>query len=160
MIITTTMTGDREFKAHVSSMDKNVHDAILRKMTVLGIQLEGYIKTSKLDGQVLQKRTGRLQSSIQSETEDAADIVTTTVFSNASAAPYNRAQEYGAVIPDRYPVNAKALHFFIGGKEFFVKHAKGFTLKERSYMRTSLAEWKQRIIEGLRQAAIEGATKT
>lgn len=159
MIITATLEGGEEFKAHVHNMDNAVHQAILKKMTVLGIQLEGYIKNSKLDGQVLQKRTGRLQSSIQSETIDG-EVITTNVFSNASAAPYNRAQEYGAIIPEQFPVNAKALHFFVGGQEVFAKHAKGFTLKERSYMRSSLAEYRQTILDGLREAAVEGATST
>lgn len=156
-MIKVEISGDKELLAHLDAMPGNVHNAVLRKMTSLALQLETYVKQNKLAGQVLQKISGRLQSSIQNDVIDSADIIEARVYSNTSAAPYNAAQEYGAVIPDRYPVNAKAMHFFVGGKEVFAKFAKGFTLKERSYMRSSLADNRQLIIDGIAQAAIAGA---
>lgn len=62
-----------------------------------------------------------------------------------SDSKYARIQDLGGQIPDRYPVNAKALHFFINGKEIYTKKAKGFTLQGKHYTANSFAEWMRSI---------------
>lgn len=135
--------------AKFDAMPQKLHDALLKRVHYWKERLRNHVIKDKLQGQVLNHITGRLQGSIQGDVTDTPEKITGRVYSANTASPYNKAQEYGAVIPDRFPVNAKALHFFVGGQEIFAKRAKGFTLKERSYLRSSLADYKQLIINDM-----------
>ena len=158
-MLSVTVIGEEQLKQRFQSMPGRTHNALLRTITGWALRLENYVKQEKLSGQVLNHITGKLQGSIHNDIADSPDSIVGRVYSSNAASPYNAAQEYGAIIPDRYPVNAQALHFYIGGKEIFAKFAKGFTLKERSYMRSSLAENAAAIIEDIKRAAISEAQK-
>jgi hypothetical protein len=57
------------------------------------------------------------------------------------------------------PVNAKALAFAYGGRMVFAKRtaAHTVTIPERSYLRSSLAEFAERFVDGIRKVALEAA---
>lgn len=54
-----------------------------------------------------------------------------------STAPYAAAQEWGANIPERVPVNAKALHW----NGIFAMSAAAFKLRARPYLIPAIKEW-------------------
>ena len=66
--------------------------------------------------------------------------------------PYAAIHEFGGQIPDRYPVNGKALKMQIGGETIFRTFARGFTMPERSYMRSALSDYRQKIVDDLSNA--------
>jgi hypothetical protein len=103
---------------------------------------------AKLNGGVLNRRTGTLYDSAQGEvTNDAAGVVG-TVFSNT---PYSRAQEYGATI---VPTNGEFLKFQIDGHWVQVRQV---VLPERSYLRSTLAERADLIRDELTRAVAGAA---
>jgi phage gpG-like protein len=157
MMLTIEVSGDKELIARLQSMPQRMRAALYAKTTELALELESHVKKDKLQGQVLNHRTGRLQQSIHHDVQQSGSSITGRVYS-AGPVPYAGIHEFGGSVPDRYPVNAKALHFFIGGKEVFATFARGFTMPERSYLRSSLADYRDRIIDGLTQA-VQGAVK-
>ncbi len=156
-MITVTVIGREELRARIDAMPSRVHDALLRTITGLALQLEAYVKSDKLSGQVLNKITGNLQGSIHSNVIDEGTSITGRVYS--AGVNYAAIHEYGGQIPDRYPVNAKALHFFVGGKEVFAKFARGFTMPERSFMRSSLEDYRAKIIDSMTNAVTKALGK-
>jgi phage gpG-like protein len=153
-MLNLTLIGDQAVIARFNGMNDRIRQRLFAEVTVLAADLERHVKEDKLSGQVLQHRTGQLQQSIHNEVNSNGSSVIGRVFS-AGPLPYAAIHEFGGQIPDRYPVNAKALHFFIGGKEIFAKFAKGFAMPERSYLRSSLADFRQQIIDGLSRAVGE-----
>lgn len=101
--------------------------------------LANYIRAQKLSGQVLKNRTGNLRNAVQNNVTAAGPILTGTVFVD-NTAPYGAYQEHGASIPERRPVNAKALRWYVGGSPVFAMRAKAFTLPPRPFMAPSLQE--------------------
>ena len=75
---------------------------------------------------------------------------------------YAGIHEFGGKTPahDIYPDKAKALAFMIGGKQVFAKvvHHPGSQMPERSFLRSSLSDMRQEILDGL-EFAVKGALK-
>jgi phage gpG-like protein len=115
---------------------------------------------AKLSGGVLNARSGNLRDRIQAEISEDDSSVAARVFSDGSV-PYARIQEYGGRIevPAITPVNAKALAFAYGGRMVFAKRAgaHAVTIPERSYLRSSLAEFTESFVDGIRKVAAEAA---
>lgn len=138
-------------------MNDRMHQALLQFITGYAIQLNDYVVTQKLSGHVLHHITGKLADSIHNDVADSGSSITGRVYSSGNN--YAAIHEYGGPVPDRYPVNAKAMHFFAGGKEIFTKFAKGFQMPERSYLRSSLADKAADITQGMKEAVM-GAGKS
>ena len=156
-MITVDIIGREEVRARFEAMPGKIHQRLLAAITGLALQLEAHVKQDKLEGQVLNHITGRLQGSIGHAVDDSPDAITGRVFS--AGVNYAAIHEYGGEVPDRYPVNAKALHFFAGGDEVFAKFARGFTMPERSFLRSSLEDYRQKIIDGMSKAAREAVAE-
>jgi hypothetical protein len=113
---------------------------------------------AKLSGGVLNARTGNLCASIQAELGEDDTSIVARVFSDGSV-PYARIQEYGGRIevPEMTPVNAKALAFAWHGRMVFAKRtaAHTVTIPERSFVRSSLAEFTESFVDGIRKVAAE-----
>lgn len=122
-----------------------------RELTIQTGKLANYIKSAKLSGQVLKNRTGNLRNSIVPKVGESGAVLTGTVFVD-STAPYGRYQEYGAHIPERIPVKAKALRWYAGGSPVFAMRARAFTLPPRPFMGPSLDEKQAEITSALRDA--------
>lgn len=150
-----TLFGEKELEARFQRLPTALLEALLKKMNVITADLRNYIITDKLSGQVLNKRTGRLQQSIQRDVSSSDLAVTGKVFSAGDAKAYAGAHEFGAHIPERTPVKAKALAFMVGGKQVFAMRAKAFNLPERSFLRSSLRDKAQEISGDLREAIQE-----
>ncbi len=162
MDVLVTLTGDREVAAKYTEAANGLAAAIQLKMTTLVLQLEAKVKTEKLDGQVLNRRTGALARSISHKVSVAGDTITGTVFSSGDV-KYAAIHEFGGqTAPHEIVANkAKALAFAMGGKTVFAKRVMhpGSKIPERSFLRSSLSEMAGQIAAGLKQAAFDGVAK-
>ena len=139
-----------------------IHDALLRKARAYAFLIESHIKADKLSGQVLHVRTGNLRRSIFSGVDDSGDEI--TIWAKQSGdVKYGAIHEFGGktAAHDILPVKAKALHFIMGGKDVFARivHHPGSVMPARSYMRSSLADMKDAIIAGLKDAVVRELSK-
>lgn len=146
-----------------------VVQAVQNKMRVLTVDLQGYVIANKLQGQVLNHKSGALSRSIQEDVLADGDTITGEVFSSGDV-KYAAIHEYGGVIhhPGGTPYIPNANG---GGAEFvskiFASSLKGaglpvtkphdITMPERSFLRSSLAEKSDEIVAGIKAAALFGA---
>ena len=95
---------------------------------------------ANLSGAVLQRRSGRLASSIGLEVDGLA----ASVGFDPAAVPYGAAQEFGADIRAHLIAarNARALAFVVAGKRVFARRVMfpGAHLPERSFLRSALTD--------------------
>lgn len=156
--LNVTLTGDKEVALRLSEMPNKVRSFLFVTVTRVALYLENYVKTNKLQGQVLNHISGRLQSSIHSSSSQTGSRVGGIVFS-AAPMPYAAIHEFGGFIPAHIieVKNALALHFVKGGKDVFAKSVNwpGATMPERSYMRSSLADNKDKIVAEMKAAVME-----
>lgn len=108
----------------------------------------------KLSGSVLKVRSGRLLRSIRNEMVENTSTIYGRVYSKG--VPYAAIHEYGGQTKphDIRPKTAQALHFMVQGQSVFaaVVHHPGSKIPQRSYMRSSLAEMRHRIIADITKA--------
>jgi len=151
---------DSVIRARLDSMPARVHDALLKKVSELAEKLRTHVVSDKLSGQVLNRRTGALARSIAENVEDAGTSITGKVFSSGDV-KYAAIHEYGGVTAAHVieAKNASVLAFMANGKQVFAKRVNhpGSRIPERSYMRSSLGDMTQEIIDGMTQAVKEGA---
>lgn len=155
----TVQVDDRAVRAWFDKMPAAIQKRLEQTVYTLAEKLRSHIVRDKLLGQVLNRRTGRLGQSIQQRVETAANGATGIVYSSGDV-PYAAIHEFGGhtaahVIEAR---NAKALAFEMAGKMVFAKRVNhpGSNMPERSFMRSSLADMKDEIIERMTQAVQEG----
>jgi hypothetical protein len=159
---------DQRVEASLRARGPQIIQAVIRKMDGLMIQLQGKIVGEKLQGQVLQHRSGKLSGSIRAipAVQDGTSIVG-AVEGGGGPAFYGRVHEYGGVF--QIPEFQRRV---VGGKEAIkarlsrkagstpgTVRAHSANFPERSFMRTSLAEFRQAIFEGLTAAVHEELAK-
>ncbi len=146
---------DTSIRTYIEGYSGKVHDVLLKVITKETLDLQAYIQTDKLSGQVLNVVTGALRRSIFTKISDNPGAVQGEVYSSNDV-KYGRIHEYGGVTSahDIYPKNASALHFFMGANEIFAKvvHHPGSHIPERSFMRTGLDDKSDEIIESIKDA--------
>ncbi|MFI5266776.1 MAG: hypothetical protein ACHQ7M_05290 [Chloroflexota bacterium] len=114
------------------------------------VQTAAYCVASKLSGDPLNRRSGRLSRTVHGESEHNGDMVSGVVAAGRDV-PYARIHEFGGVIKAHQVVarNAAALSFTAswgpmqgpGGKAFRKRvNIPEIHMPERSYMRSSLRE--------------------
>lgn len=160
-IFNITMIGDRALVLKAGRMPAAVKERVRRVVTEEALRTEARIK-EKLSGEVLNVRTGDLRRSITHRVEEDAESVTGRVFSSGDV-KYAAIHEFGGTIqiPEIFPKNGQALHFFVGSSEVFAAHTRAHTvtMPERSYMRSTLRERSTDIKEALIGAVREGLDK-
>lgn len=133
-----------------------VQDALLGQADALRGALEARIQ-QKLSGEVLQTRSGALAASIVSSIENDGSDLSVSIAS--TGVPYAAIQEFGGktAAHDIVAVKAKALAFSMGGADIFAKsvHHPGSTIPARSYLGSSLADMRDDIESGFKQAILE-----
>lgn len=152
----TVAVEDRALRANLRGYPARAMDKLHAAMTKIGLQLQSYIKTEKLSGQMLNVRSGTLRRSINREVYNVSSTeVRLIVGTNVKYAAY---QEFGAHIP---AVTGKLMVFTPGSVPkayktatgrlqaryakrrdlmvFTMKH-KAFDLRPRPFMQSSLAE--------------------
>jgi phage gpG-like protein len=157
-MISAQITGSQQVIEKLGAIPAKVRAAAKSSLDIWATELAGYIKSEKLSGQVLNRRSGNLSSSVFPDSSETS----TSVSGGARAGldvPYARIHEYGGLIPAHVVVvkNAKALCFSVGGVMRFAKsvHIPDVQMPERSYMRSSLREQAPEGIAELRAAVRE-----
>lgn len=138
-----------KLKAIPEDIRRRLRVAIVRDGKELAARVRG-----KLSGPVLKVRSGRLLASIKAQMRESSTTIYGRVFSEG--VPYAAIHEYGGRTAPHviYPRNARALHFFVGGSEVFaakVNHP-GSKMPKRSYLRSSLAEMREKIVRDITEA--------
>ena len=170
-MISVEITGVDKAAAALEGLPDLVVQALRKKVMAQTINLQNYIQSQKLRGQVLHQRSGALSRSINQVVDVAGLVVNGRVFSSGDV-KYAAIHEYGGVI--HHPGGTPYIPSANGGLAMFVskKFAAGMkgaelpltkphdiTMPARSFMRSSLAENKSKIIAGLQEAAIDAARK-
>lgn len=120
------------------------------------IELQTHVVRDKLNGQVLHNRTGTLARSINIDVKDDERGVTGWFGSfagyvspsGAFAAAYAKIHEYGAVV--KVPAHTRA----VAGKVQNVREYTA-TFPERSFLRSALRDYRNRIKAGFREAMVK-----
>jgi hypothetical protein len=129
--------------------------AIMRKLESLMLQLQAKITGEKLQGQVLQHRTGKLAGSIREiPVTSVGTLITGAVEGAGGPAWYGKLHEEGGTFP--YHRKAQMTERLDAKGKMNKRLGKGtITFPERSFMRSSLEEMRGQIFEGLRTAVGE-----
>ena len=157
-MLSIRVTGSDAVRDRLRGMPEEVQRALLAKVHALTLELEAHVKMDKLSGQVLHVITGRLRRSIYSDVRTEGDAVIGRVFSSGDV-PYAAIHEFGGrTAPhDIYPVKKQALSFMQSGKRAFYRHVRhpGSRIPERSYLRSSLDDMRDRIVREMTDAVEE-----
>lgn len=133
-----------------------VQNALTEQATRFASELEARIQ-QKLTGEVLQTQSGALAASIFSSIGNNESD--TTISVSSTGVPYAAIQELGGktAAHEIIATNAKALAFRMGGDLAFAKHVNhpGSNIPARSYLGSSLAEMRDEIEAGFKQAILD-----
>jgi phage gpG-like protein len=158
-VIGLKITGTEAVLEKLGAVTGKVRVAAKSSLDMWALELAGYIKADKLSGQVLNRRSGNLSSSVHpNKATDSGSSISAGAAAGLDV-PYAKIHEYGGLIPAHQVVaiNAKALCFSVGGVIRFAKSVQipDVTMPERSYMRSSLREKAPDGIAELRAAVKE-----
>lgn len=158
-MIGLNITGTEQVLEKLGAVTGKVRIAAKSSLDAWATELAGYIKADKLAGQVLNRRSGRLSTSVHPITAHDSGTAISAGAGGGAAVPYARIHEYGGLIPAHTVVatNAKALAFTVNGMLRFAKSVNipAVNMPERSYMRSSLREQAPDGIAQLRAAVKE-----
>lgn len=151
------LSGDTAVRARMEGMPDRLVPLLVRNLNTVHTQLQRYIQSSKLSGQVLKSHTGNLKRNILQLPATVEGYKVSAGVGLGQNAKYGLAHEFGAHVPERVPLNAKALSWLgADGVRIFAMRAKAFDIPERSFLRSSFAEFRPRIQESI-QTAIQEA---
>ncbi len=138
-MLTVEIPQDQGIFLRLPLMTGKIQERVFMAINKLAIELQSYIVKEKLSGQVLNKVTGNLQQSIQQKVVATPTEITATVFS-AGDVKYAAIHEYG------------------GTYSRYGRLAGDYTVRvpERSYMRSSLRDFAEKIKSDIQQAAVLG----
>lgn len=148
MNVELTIDGDVQLIDRLNLFSDLVHQALVAKMQQVVVNLTEQVKDNKLSGQILNVISGMLRDSIYNTVTETSDQVIGTVGSQG--VPYAAIHEYGGTTGPHSIVATRAqmLHFIWHGEEVFTKSVNhpGSRMPERSYLRSSLADARQQIL--------------
>lgn len=147
MMINYHVDGDAKLSATVDRIDAEVRQSIARSTLKLLIK----VKREKLNGQVLNKRTGRLGRSITQKLIELSNGVAGIVGTNVEYAPPH---EYGfngdVTVKAHLRMIKKAFGKSISPKQVSIKtHTRKVNLPENSFLRSALEEMRKEIKQDL-----------
>lgn len=142
--ITVSVDGQQKLVSQMGKVAAGARARVKRALQMLGLMLVSHIQKTKLSGQRLHQRSGRLSGSIHEETEELGDEIQTTVGTNVV---YARVHEFGFQGPSGVKAHMRTIKQAwgrpISPREALVRpHFRGTNMAERRYMRDSLAEFK------------------
>jgi phage gpG-like protein len=164
--VSLEVTGTREVISKLEELPARMQVSARSTLDAWAVQLAGYIKATKLSGDPLNRRSGRLSSSVHPVSETTADAVSAGAGGGAGV-PYAHIHEYGGTI--HHPGGtAFFISQLLGGRAFFVSNASALAatlprtqphdipMPERSYMRSGFRDQAPDGISQLRAAVKEG----
>lgn len=142
MIIEAQISGDDRVVAMFGAFTPALEKEIRASMTKLVGMLQQTIKFSKLSGQVLNVRSGRLRKSISTSVEQTRGRTTGNTFTDVW---YGRVHEYGftgvIAVEAHLRQIKQAWGRSISPKSVFINaYERRVNLPERSFMRTALRD--------------------
>jgi hypothetical protein len=159
-VIGLKITGATEVIERLGAMPEKVRLAAKSSLDMWALELAGYIKADKLSGQVLNRRSGKLSSSVY----PAKSETSTSVSGGARAGldvPYAKAHEYGfqgnvvVTIHHRMQTMAWGKPMKTPREVLVNQYSSQVNLPERSYMRSALQDKAADGIAELRAAVKE-----
>lgn len=158
-MIGVQITGDKAVLARFEQATGKVIAAAKTSLDAWAMELAGYIRSEKLSGDPLNRRSGRLSTSVHPINAADTGSAVSAGAGGGAGVPYAKIHEYGGLIPAHTVVvhNAKALCFSVGGVRRFAQSVNipEVTMPERSYMRSALREQAPEGINELRAAVRE-----
>lgn len=137
----------------LESRTSQIRAALVARMDYWSLRLQQIIVDEKLQGQLLNHVTGKLGDSVRPrETAVTPAEITGGVTAGGGPVPYARPLEYGSQAHSIVPVRAKALHFFVEGKEIFTQHVNHPGNRAYAFMRGTLDENAARIQQDFQEA--------
>lgn len=167
-VFTVTVEGDKSLIGRFTSMPERLVKALTKESYSLLLKFRTKLIRDHLSGPTgphslsvgENSKThtgGQLRRSVTPGTVVATDAAVTATIGFSADVTYAAIHEFGGVIhvPEIVPTNAKALHFWIGGKEVFAKRIRAHTINmpERAPLRTTLKEMEPVIRKGYEEAA-------
>ncbi len=151
-MLTLGLAGADALDARLGAFPAELLADLNAKAAMLAGALADKVKDDKLSGQVLNALSGDLRASIVSEASVDGDDVVGSVGSTGDV-KYAAIQEYGGktAAHEILPSKAEALAFIVGGALRFARRVEhpGSVIPERSYLRSSLEEMTDEIVEVL-----------
>jgi phage gpG-like protein len=134
-----------EFLARLKGAGERLHAVMVRVVTRLSIEIQAAVVSDKLSGQVLHTRTGTLRRSINRVVFDEPGRILAQVGTNVV---YARVHEYGFQGIQNVREHARKGHIVRA-------HVRNVNMPERSFLRSTLREFEQKIRTDIRRAAME-----
>lgn len=167
-MLNVTIVGDKEVITQLKAMPAAVTRELTKEAMLQGSKLRNHIIVNKLSGQALNKRSGRLQQSIQFDVETNPGVSVLGKAFSSGDVKYAGIHEFGGIIqhPGGTPYFISDL---LGGKAFFVRKSAMFAehlpktkahpikIPARSFMRSSLKDRTPEIVKGFTMAVMRGA---
>jgi phage gpG-like protein len=152
------LDGLEETRARLDGYPTALQAALSAKATELAAALADLVKNDKLSGTVLNARSGALGDSITANVTAEGDGILASVGSEGDM-KYAAIQEYGGKTGahEILPAKGDVLAFISGDGQQFARRVEhpGSVIPERSYLRSSLDDMKDEIVDGLADAAAE-----
>lgn len=153
---------------YLESKTGAVKNALVAKMDYTTLRLQKIIVNDKLQGQLLNHRTGNLGNSVRpTETTVTESEIDGGVVAGGTGAPYARPLEYGSRAHLIRAINAKALAFSVDGGEvvsgltdretIFRKSVQHPGNRAYAFMRGTLDEEATSITAGFQETVTEAA---
>lgn len=146
---TMVVIGDTEVVARIKALPGRLHDRLVTRIVRLSVQLQAKVKTDKLSGQVLHRRTGTLSRSINRKllVNTPMEIIA-SVGTNVS---YARPHEFGGTftVPAHTRTQTQVFGRPINPVLVNVRAHK-VTFPERSFLRSALREMQPEIEAGVK----------
>jgi phage gpG-like protein len=156
-MLTVELVGKEQLLAKLDALPQTIKGELRKETQSLAIQLQAHIINQKLHGQVLKQRSGKLARSIQEEVSETPTGVQGRVYS-AGDVKYAAIHEFGFSGPETVSAHVRTVVFGKTVEPFTVpSFVRQINMPERSFMRSSLAEFKDRITQGYAQAVKRGA---
>lgn len=158
-MITGQVTGGSRVSNKLRGVTPAIRSALESRIQRLTISLQRHVVQDKLQGQVLNVRTGRLQRSIQQAMTSTDTDITGVVSTNVS---YAAAHEYGysgtvnvkehlRTITQAFGKSLKEpVTFSVGA------HSAKMNMPERSFLRSALADMAEDIQAQIKAAVADG----
>jgi len=143
-------------EADFGTLPDRLHRLVYKTVSDLTTQLADRVRR-KLSGEALHVISGDLRASFDQDVQDQGDQIVGKVFQSKDV-PYARIHEYGGpiTIPELPRKDFGVYHFTdSSGRDVFTKgpiRSHTINMPERSYLRSSLSEMRDEIIESLASA--------
>lgn len=151
--------GDAEVNVRLGADVRRVLDSVREFFRKVGFRHEAIVKTEKLSGQVLHRRSGRLSAGVHSELIETENVIGTTTGIGPDLL-YGKMHEEGGVfqVPAHRRMVSKAWGRPITPREVMVK-SHAMHVPKRSFLRSMIKEQAPRDFAELQQTVQEALRK-